>query len=395
MDQMEIKPAERISGIKPYFFASLEKTIVELRQNGMDVIRLDMGSPDLPPRDFIIESLVDSARRADTHGYGPSGGSASLRAAFASYYLDRFDLQLDPEKELLGLIGSKEGIFNLSQVLINPGDLVLLPDPCYPVYPIGATIAQAETYSMPLLAQNAFLPDLDAIPDEIADRAKLMWLNYPNNPTGAIAPYQFFEKVVAFAKKHQIVIAHDAPYVDVCFDSYQAPSILQVAGAKEVAVEFNSLSKTYNMAGWRVGVAAGNPEIIRLLRMYKSQMDSSLFKPVMQAAETALLGDQTWIEGRNQVYQQRRDLIVATLKEIGFELEVPKASLYVWAHLPEPWADSVQFCDMLIKQTGVSITPGVVYGESGAGFVRVSLVTPVERLAEAMTRLKKWMKEKV
>ena len=392
---MEIKPAERVSGIKPYFFASLEKTITELRKTGMDVIRLDMGSPDLPPQDFIIESLVDSARRPDTHGYGPSGGSASLRAAFASYYLDRFDLQLDPEKEILGLIGSKEGIFNLSQVLINPGDLVLLPDPCYPVYPVGATIAQAETYSMPLLAENAFLPDLDAIPEEVADRAKLMWLNYPNNPTGAVAPFGFFEKVVAFAKKHQIVIAHDAPYVDVCFDNYQAPSILQVPGAKEVAVEFNSLSKTYNMAGWRVGVAAGNPEIIRLLRMYKSQMDSSLFKPVMQAAETALLGDQKWIEDRNQVYQERRDLIVDTLKEIGFELEVPKASLYVWAHLPEPWTDSIEFCDTLIRQTGVSITPGVVYGESGAGFVRVSLVTPVERLAEAMARMKKWMKEKV
>ena len=392
---MEIKPAERVSGIKPYFFASLEKTIAELKKSGMDVIRLDMGSPDLPPQDFIIESLVDSARRPDTHGYGPSGGSASLRAAFASYYLDRFDLQLDPDKEILGLIGSKEGIFNLSQILINPGDLVLLPDPCYPVYPTGAVIAQAETYSIPLLAENAFLPDLNAIPEEVADRAKLMWLNYPNNPTGAIAPYRFFEEVVAFAKKHQIVIAHDAPYVDVCFDNYQAPSILQVPGAKEVAVEFNSLSKTYNMAGWRVGVAAGNPEIIRLLKVYKSQMDSSLFKPVMQAAETALLGDQEWIEGRNQIYQQRRDLIVATLQEIGFDLEVPKASLYVWAHLPEPWNDSIEFCDTLIRETGVSITPGVVYGESGAGFVRVSLVTPVERLSEAMVRMKKWMKEKV
>lgn len=391
---MEIKPAERVSGIKPYFFASLEKTIAALRKSGIDVIRLDMGSPDLPPQDFIIESLVDSARRTDTHGYGPSGGSESLRAAFASYYLDRFDLQLDPEKEILGLIGSKEGIFNLSQVLINPGDLVLLPDPCYPVYPVGAAIAQADTYSMPLLAENAFLPDLDAIPDEVVDRAKLMWLNYPNNPTGAIAPFGFFENVVVFAKKHQIVIAHDAPYVDVCFDNYRAPSILQVPGAKEVAVEFNSLSKTYNMAGWRVGVAAGNSEIIRLLRMYKSQMDSSLFKPVMQAAETALLGDQEWIEGRNQIYQERRDLIVDTLIEIGFKLEVPKASLYVWAHLPEPWTDSIQFCDTLIRQTGVSITPGVVYGESGAGFVRVSLVTPVERLAEAMARMKKWMKEK-
>lgn len=392
---MKITPAERVSGIKPYFFASLEKTIAELKKTGLDVIRLDMGSPDLPPEDFIIESLVDSARRPDMHGYGPSGGSSSLREAFSAYYLDRFDLQLDPEKEMVGLIGSKEGIFNLSQVLINPGDLVLLPDPCYPVYPVGALIAQAETYAMPLLAENNFLPDLIAIPNDIADKAKLMWLNYPNNPTGAIAPYEFFKEVVAFAQKHEIVIAHDAPYVDVCFDNYQAPSILQVPGAKEVVVEFNSLSKTYNMAGWRVGVAAGNPELIRLLRMYKSQMDSSLFKPVMQAAETALLGDQDWIENRNQIYQQRRDLIVATLQEIGFELEVPKASLYVWAHLPNPWTDSIEFCDTLIRQTGVSITPGVVYGETGAGFVRISLVTPLERLSEAMNRMKRWMKEKV
>jgi LL-diaminopimelate aminotransferase len=392
---MDIKPAERVSGIKPYFFASLDKTIAELRKSGLDVIRLDMGSPDLPPEDFIIESLVDAARQPDNHGYSPSGGTAALRSAFASYYLDRFDLQLNPEKETLGLIGSKEGLFNLSQVLLNPGDLVLIPDPCYPVYSTSAVIARAETYTMPLLAKNAFLPDLNAIPEEIAERAKLMWLNYPNNPTGAIAPFKFFEEVVTFARKHEIVIAHDAPYVDVCFDGYIAPSILQVPGAKDVAVEFNSLSKTYNMAGWRVGVAAGNPEIIRLLRMFKSQMDSSLFKPVMKAAETALLGDQEWIVGRNQIYQQRRDMIVATLKEIGFDLEVPKASLYVWAHLPEPWTDSIEFCDTLIRETGVSITPGVVYGKSGAGFVRISLVTPVERLSEAMERMKRWMKEKV
>lgn len=391
---MEIKPAERVSGIKPYFFASLEKTISDLKRSGMKVIRLDMGSPDLPPEDFIIESLVQSVQRPDTHGYSPSGGSASLRAAFTSYYANRFDLELDPEKEVVGLIGSKEGIFNLSQVLINPGDLVLLPDPCYPVYSTGAAIAQAETYAMPLLAKNAFLPDLNSIPGDIADRAKLMWLNYPNNPTGAVAPYQFFEEVVAFAKKHEIVIAHDAPYVDVCFDGYHAPSLLQVPGAKEVAVEFNSLSKTYNMAGWRVGVAVGNPEIVRLLKMYKSQMDSSLFKPVMQAAEAALLGDQDWIESRNKIYQERRDVVVTTLQEIGFSLEIPKASLYVWAHLPEPWEDAIEFCDMLLRETGISITPGIVYGKSGAGFVRISLVTPVDQLAEAMERMKRWMKGK-
>ena len=390
---MEISPANRISNIKPYFFAGLEKTLTELRQSGMQVIRLDIGSPDMVPKEFIIDSLVEAVHRSDVHGYGPSGGSPALRAAFASYYLDRFDLELDVDKEILGLIGSKEGIFNLSQVLINPGDLVLLPDPCYPVYAVGATIAQAETYDMPLLAENDFLPDLDAIPDEVADRAKLMWLNYPNNPTGAVAPYEFFEKVVAFAKKHHIVVAHDAPYVDICFDNYHAPSILQVPGAKEVAVEFNSLSKTYNMAGWRVGMAMGNPEIIRLLRMYKSQQDSSLFLPVMMAAEAALLGDQSWIETRNKVYQDRRDVVVSTFLELGFTLEVPKASIYVWAKLPEPWEDSFAFCDALLREAGVSVTPGEVYGPSGAGYIRISLVTPIDKLTEAMTRMRIWMEK--
>lgn len=390
---MEIKPAHRISEVKPYFFADLEKTIAELEQSGMDIIRLDMGSPDLPPVDFIIESLVKYARRPDMHGYGKSGGSIDLRTAFAMYYNNRFGVELDPIKEVLGLIGSKEGIFNLSQVLINPGDLVMLPDPCYPVYRAGALISQAETYSMPLLAKNDFLPDLDQIPQEVAKRAKLMWLNYPNNPTGAVAPYAFFEKVVNFAAEHQIVVAHDAPYVDVCYDNYVAPSILQVPGSKEVAVEFNSLSKTYNMAGWRVGVAVGNAEIVRLLRTYKSQLDSSHFTPIMLAAETALLDDQSWIHSRNKVYQRRRDIIVKTLEELGFQIEIPKASLYVWARLPEQWQDSIAFCDTLLQEVGVSITPGVVYGESGAGYVRISMVTPVERLIEAMLRMKEWMKE--
>ena len=392
---MEIKPAERISHIKPYFFADLEKTILKLKQSGMDIIRLDMGSPDLPPADYIIETLVAYARRPDMHGYGQSGGTSSLREAIASYYLDRFDIQLNPETEIVGLIGSKEGVFNLSQVLINPGDLVLLPDPCYPVYPVGALVAQAETYHMPLLPENDFLPDLDAIPVEIANKAKLMWLNYPNNPTGAIAPYSFLEEVVAFAKTHEILIAHDAPYLDICFDNFQALSILQVPGGKEVAVEFNSLSKLYNMAGWRVGMAMGNPDVIKLLCTYKSQLDSSHFKPVMKAAEAALLGDQDWIRDRNLVYQERRDIIVETLRELGFDLEVPKASIYVWAKLPKSWTDSTAFCDALLHETGVSVTPGNVYGKSGAGFIRISLVTPIERLTQAMERMKAWIKEKV
>lgn len=392
---MVIKPADRISHIKPYFFADLEKSIHRLQKSGKQIIRLDMGSPDLPPADHIIATLVEAAQKPDMHGYSSSGGSVSLRAAMAEYYAHRFDLMLDPEVNIIGLIGSKEGIFNLHQVLLNPGDIVLIPDPCYPVYPVGASIAQAETYPMPLLSKHNFLPDFAAIPPGIADRAKLMWLNYPNNPTGAVAPYAFFEEAIAFAQEHQMVIAHDAPYVDVGFDGYRAPSILQVPGAMEVVVEFNSLSKTYNMAGWRVGMAAGNPDIIRLLRTYKSQMDSSMFKPVMAAAETALRGDQSWIDTRNQVYQKRRDVVVETLLRLGFSLDIPKASLYVWAHLPEGWSDSYLFCEKLLEEAGVSMTPGDVYGDSGAGYVRISLVTPHDKLAQAMYRLETWLKESV
>ena len=390
---MDIKPADRISSIKPYYFASLEKTINSLKDAGTDIIRLDMGSPDLPPDDNIIEALVRNVRQTDVHGYSQSGGSVSLRTAFAKYYFNRFGVELDPLREVLGLIGSKEGLFNLSQVLINPGDLVLLPDPCYPVYAVGAKIAGAEVYKMPLLAENGFMPDFKIIPEDVLLKAKLLWLNYPNNPTGAIAPKKFFEKVITLGKKYQIVIAHDAPYVDVCFDTYQAPSIMQIPDAKDVAVEFNSLSKTYNMAGWRVGMAVGNPELIRLLGMYKSQLDSSHFKPIMAAAETALLDDQAWIFGRNRVYQHRRDIVVKYLTELGFSLEIPKASLYVWSKLPTKILDSMSFCDTLLHSIGVSITPGEVYGESGAGYIRISLVLPSARLTEAMIRLEEWMKK--
>jgi LL-diaminopimelate aminotransferase len=242
---------------------------------------------------------------------------------------------------------------------------------------------------MPLLAENDFLPSLDDIPEMVLKEAKLMWLNYPNNPTGAIAPLSFFEKVVEYARKYQFLIAHDAPYLDVCFDAYQAPSLLEIPGAREVAIEFNSISKTYNMAGWRVGMALGNPEVIHLLRVLKSQMDSSHFKPIMKAAEAALLGDQDWVKERNLVYQYRRDIVVSALQKLGFTVETPKASLYVWAKIPDQWPDAYNFCEILLHKTGVSMTPGAVYGPSGKCYVRISLVTPAKRLEEAMDRIKK------
>ncbi len=385
-----LPPAQRISSFEPYFFAALGKKITKLKQTGMDVIRIDMGSPDLPPADFIIEELVNQSRRSDTHGYSPTGGTQAFKQAVANYYMDRFEVTLDPASEVIGLIGSKEGLFNLSQVILNPGDVALVPDPGYPVYSASGIIAGGDVVHFPLLAENGFLPDLEAIPSEIREKTKILWLNYPNNPTGAIADMNFFEEVVLFAHKHHILIAHDAPYVDICFDGYNAPSLMQVPGARDVAIEFNSLSKTYNMAGWRLGMAVGNPDVINYLFTYKSQMDTSTFGPIFSAGVKALTGDQEWLEERNQVYKERRDLVVEGLRSAGFTLEIPKAAIYVWAHLPAGQTDSIAFCSRLLDETGVSTTPGVVYGKHGEGYLRVSLGTATNRIKEAMSRLVDW-----
>lgn len=385
------QPADRIASFKPYFFAALSQKINALKAKNVDVIRIDMGSPDLPPADFIIDALEKSARRTDTHGYSPNGGSPAFRQAIATYYQNRFGVTLDPKTETLALLGSKEGLFNLSQVLINPGDVVIVPDPGYPVYSASGLIAGGEIYFLPLLKENGFLPDLESIPAAILERAKLMWLNYPNNPTGAIAPFSFLEKAVEFGRQHHLLMVNDAPYVDVCFDGYRAPSILQVPGAKDVVIEFNSLSKAYNMAGWRLGMAVGNPQVLGYLSTYKSQVDTSVFQPIMDAGIAALTGDQGWLEGRNQIYQQRRDIVVAGLRQAGFGVDVPPAAIYVWAHLPEGYPDSMAFCERLLNETGVSITPGLVYGKFGEGYVRISLGTATDRIQQAMDRLVEWI----
>lgn len=383
-------PAQRISSFEPYFFASLGKKINLLKKQGMDVIRIDMGSPDLPPADFIIEELVMNSRRPDTHGYSPTGGTQAFKQAVADYYMDRFEVSLDPASETIGLIGSKEGLFNLSQVILNPGDVALVPDPGYPVYSASGIIAGGQVVYFPLLEEHGFIPDLEAIPSDVLQKTKILWLNYPNNPTGAVASMAFFEKVIAFAKKHHILVAHDAPYVDICFDGYVAPSILQVPGARDVAIEFNSLSKTYNMAGWRLGMAVGNADVIDYLFTYKSQMDTSTFSPIFSAGVKALTGDQAWLTERNQTYKERRDLVVAGLRNAGFKLEPPKAAIYVWAQLPEGETDSIAFCARLLEEIGISTTPGIVYGKHGEGYLRVSLGTATERIREAMNRLSDW-----
>ncbi len=389
--QTFIRPSERIAGFKPYFYAALNEKIAALKARNVDVIRLDMGSPDLPPVDFIIDALEKSARRPDTHGYAQAGGSVAFKKAAAAYYKNRFQVDLDPNKEVLALIGSKEGIFNLSQVVLDPGDVSLVPDPGYPAYSAGGIIAGAEIYPLPLVKANEFLPDLDSIPAEVLKRARLLFLNYPNNPTGATASFEFFEKAIDFGRKHGIIVAHDAPYVDVCFDGYIAPSMMQVPGAKEVAVEFNSLSKSYNMGGWRLGMVVGNPTVISYLFTYKSQIDSSQFGPIMDAGVAALTGDQSWLEERNGIYQHRRDIVLSGLRQAGFHVDTPPAAIYVWAHLPEKYPDSVDFCARLLEETGVSTTPGVVFGKYGEGYLRISLGTATDRIKEAVSRIVRWV----
>ena len=389
---MNIKPAQTVANLKPYFFAGLNKTLTELKAQGVDIIRLDMGSPDLPPADFIVDRLVNSAWDPKKHGYSPAGGSAGFRKAVSAYYHRRFQVQLDPDREVLALIGSKEGIFNIHHVLLNPGDLVLLPDPYYPVYIAAAQLVNARVHLMPLTRQNNFLPDFDAIPAQVAREAKMMWLNYPNNPTGAVASRAFLEEAVHFARENEIVLVHDAPYTELTFGNYVAPSLLQVPGSKDVAIEFNSLSKTYNMAGWRIGMAVGNAEIIRLLAAYKSQIDSSIFAPILDAGEEALNGDQSWLIGRKKIYEERRDVVYKSLKECGFVLDLPKAALYIWAQLPPKFNDPVTFCDELLRATGVSMTPGIIYGPSGSNYIRISIVIPTDRIKEAMRRMSDWLK---
>ncbi|MBI3361324.1 MAG: aminotransferase class I/II-fold pyridoxal phosphate-dependent enzyme, partial [Chloroflexi bacterium] len=312
-----MQTAARMLSLKPYFFAGLGARINELRAAGKDVIRLDMGSPDLPPAPFIVEAMKQSADQADHHGYQPFGGPAAFRQAVSDYYGKRFGVELDSAGEIVGLIGSKEGIFNVAQAYLNPGDVALVPDPGYPTYTAGALFAGAEIHYMPLLEKNNFLPDLAAIPADKLKRAKILWLNYPNNPTGAVATAEFFAEAVAFARRHDILLCHDAPYAEIGYDGYRPISLLQVPGAKDVAVEFNSLSKAYNMGGWRLGMAAGNAEAIKAIHTLKSNIDSATFLPIYDAGVAALTGDQSWLVERNAIYRERRDLVVEGLRAAG------------------------------------------------------------------------------
>lgn len=383
-----MKVADRIKNLPPYVFATVEKRIAAQQAKGVDVISLGIGSPDLKPPQQIIDALCQSASRDDTHGYAGYYGTPALRKAIAGYYERRFGVTLDPNTEVRPLIGSKEGLANMAFAFVDPGDLVLASDPGYPTYRMGALMAGGDHYPMSLLEENDYLVDFDRIPNDIADKATLMWLNYPNNPTGAAAPLEFLERAVAFARTHDIVICYDNPYCDLCFDGYLAPSILQIPGAKDVTVEFNSLSKTYNMAGWRVGMAVGNAQAVDALTTIKTNIDSGIFRPLQDAAVVALNVDQSWIAERNLIYQRRRDIILGWLPKLGMSAHIPKGALYIWAKAPAG-QDCEKYAIDILERTGVWMTPGTAFGEYGNGFLRLSLCVPEARLKEAGERLLK------
>lgn len=380
---MQSKRAQSIPG---NFFAQLEQRIQALQRSGADVIRLDIGSPDLPPPQHILDALVRSASDPDHHGYQAHLGPPALRQAWANHYQQVFEVTLDPERQVIPLMGSKEGIFHLIQAWVDPGDVVLVPDPGYMTYTRGTLFAGATPLYFPLRWKDHFLPDLDEIPGTVLKRARMLWLNYPNNPTGASAGKGFLASAVEFARKHNLLLCHDAAYSQVVLEGERHPSVMEIPGASEVAVEFNSLSKSHNMPGWRVGAAVGREDALAALFKVKTNVDSGHFRPVMDAAVTALSADQTWIQERNAIYRQRRDIVLAGLEKAGWRAFRPQAAIYVWAAAPGGHP-SLDFVTQVLEKTHVSLAPGVVFGQEGDAFVRIALTTPAERLDEAMQRI--------
>ena len=384
-----MKFAERIEKLQPYLFVEISRKINQKRAAGIDVITFAIGDPDIPTPPHILDKLLEAAQDPPNHRYPESDGLPQFRRAISDWYGKRFGIALDSDKEVLPLIGAKEGIGHMALCFVDPGDVALVPDPGYPVYSVGTMFAGGESYFMPLLEENGWLPDLDAIPEQVAQKAKVMWLNYPNNPTSATADLEYFERVVDFAKAYDIAICHDGPYTEVAYDGYTPVSFLQAKGAMDVAVEFHSLSKSYNMTGWRVGMAVGNAEMINALMRVKSNLDSGIPQAIQIAGIEALLGSQECISENNAIYQRRRDKLVDALRGIGMEITPPRASLYVWARVPEGYS-SAEFAAMLLEEKDIVVTPGSGYGEYGEGYIRLSLTLPDEHLTKAVQRLEGW-----
>jgi len=385
--------ARRLNELPSYLFVDINKKIAEKQAGGEDIINFAIGDPDLPTPSHIIDHICRAAHNPVNHRYPETNGLPELRQAIAEWYERRFDVILNPYKEVLPLIGSKEGIGHMGLCFIEPGDIALVPDPGYPVFPMSTIIAGGEPYFMPLQEENDFLPDFDAIPDEIANRAKLMWLNYPNNPTGAIADLDFFENTVHFAQQHNLAVCHDAPYTEVAFEGYKAPSFMQVHGAKEVGVEFHSLSKTYHMTGWRIGMVVGNSQMVDALFRVKSNLDSGIPQAIQQAAIEALRGSQDCIAEHNAILQQRRDKLIKVLAKIGLKARTPKAAFYIWARIPQGYT-SIDFTEKLLDEAGIAVTPGIGYGKEGEGYIRFSLTLADDCLEEGINRLSTWHNQK-
>jgi LL-diaminopimelate aminotransferase len=380
--------AQRLDRIPPYLFAEIDRKVQEKKRAGIDVISLGIGDPDLPTPKRVVEVLQEAAADPANHRYPSYFGLAELREAIARWYEERSGVSLDPASEILPTLGSKDGISHVPLALVDPGDVVLAPDPGYTVYVTGAVMAGADPYVMPLRIENGWLPELDAIPDEVASRSRLMWLNYPNNPTAAVADREFLERAVAFCREHGIVLCHDAPYSEIAFDGYRPLSLFEIPGAKEVGLEFHSLSKTYNMTGWRIGWVCGRADLIGLIGRLKTNIDSGIFQAVQWAAIEALNGGEEETRAACDTYARRHRLVADTLNELGWSMKPPRATFYVWAPVPKGY-DSIGFAGHVLDEVGVNITPGVGFGAYGEGYFRLSVTAPDDRLQEAMTRLRK------
>ncbi len=383
-----MRPSKRLERIPPYAFAELERKIAAKRAAGVDVISLGIGDPDRPTPPLIVEAMQEAVTEAETHRYPSNRGRQDFRAAVRDFYARRFDVELDPDREIIPAIGAKEAIFNLNLAFLDPGDYALAADPGYPVYTAGPWLAGAEPVLMALLPEHGFTPDLEAIDGDLARRAKLMYLNYPNNPTGAVVPEGFFERVVEFAREHDVLVVHDNSYSEITYDGYRAPSFLATPGAKEVGIEVFSLSKGFNMTGWRCAVVVGNADALEIYWRLKTNIDSGLFEAVQLAGIAALSpeADQE-VASMKELYLRRRDLVCDALAGIGVDVRPPHGTIYVWAPVPQGFASSAGYCEHVLEQAAVVLSPGAIYGPAGEGWFRISLTTPDDRLLEAVGRL--------
>ncbi len=381
--------SERMDRVPPYLFVQISRKIAEKKAQGIEVISFGIGDPDIPTPDYVIDALGEASHDAPNHRYPESEGLPEFREGVADWYQRRFSVKLDPEKEVISLIGAKEGIGHVAFCFLDAGDVALVPDPGYPVYAMGTLFAGGESHMLPLTEKNDWLPDLDSIPDDVAGRAKLLWLNYPNNPTGAIADLDYYRKAIQFAENHDIAVMHDACYTEVAYEGYRPPSFLQAEGAMDVGIEFHSLSKSYNMTGWRIGMAVGNADMIEALLTIKSNLDSGVPQAVQHMAVEAMKRPLESVDERNAVYQARRDRIVPVLKDMGMKVESPKAGLYIWAGVPEGYT-SAEFAEKLLEDTDVLMIPGGNYGAAGEGYVRLSITLQDDLINKALDRVSGW-----